>query len=239
VPQTLPIFPLGQVLMPGRPLPLRIFEPRYRTMVADLARLAEIDGEVGDARRQLGSFGVVLLERGHEVESSWTRSPDEDCVSRVGTVAEILEVNGRIEDGFELLAVGSRRFTLGRFLPGKPYLRAEIDFLGEPDGSYSAGLPRRVRRLYAGYAELVVARTGQLAPGMSEPPPENTNLLTYHVAATLPLPPMQRQELLAAPDAATRLQLLAAVLQSEVRLLRATGTIATGPDSLRLPVRPN
>lgn len=239
VPQTLPIFPLGQVLMPGRPLPLRIFEPRYREMITDLARIAEIEGEVGGVSRQSGSFGVVLLERGHEVESSWTRSPDQDCLSRVGTVAEILEVTGRVEDGFELLAVGSRRFSLGRFLPGKPYLRAEVDFLGEPDGSYPPGLPRRLLQLYSGYAELVTARTGRPVAGMTDAVPDNVNLLTYHVAATLPLPPSQRQELLAAPDAATRLRLLSDLLAREVALLQATGTIATGPDALRLPVRPN
>jgi len=230
--------------MPGRPLPLRIFEPRYRAMITDLGHgdgqdASQDAGQDAGAIRRLGSFGVVLLERGHEVESSWTRSPDEQCVSRIGTVAEILEVTGSLEDGFELLAVGSRRFTLGRFLPGKPYLRAEIDFLGEPDGSYPPDLPPRLRRLFANHAELVAARTGRPSTAMTAQLPDNVNLFSYHLAASLPLPPTERQGLLAAADAGTRLHLLAALLTREVALLRATGTIATGPDALRLPVRPN
>ncbi|WP_415830929.1 LON peptidase substrate-binding domain-containing protein [Janibacter anophelis] len=50
----LPMFPLGTVLLPGNPLPLQVFEPRYLAMLRDIAG--------GDGR-----FGVVLIERGFEV----------------------------------------------------------------------------------------------------------------------------------------------------------------------------
>lgn len=50
----LPMFPLGSVLLPGSPLPLQVFEPRYRAMLDDCL--------AGDQR-----FGVVLIERGFEV----------------------------------------------------------------------------------------------------------------------------------------------------------------------------
>src|SRR5260370_38243553 len=50
----LPMFPLGTVLLPFAHLPLHIFEPRYRALVKDCTP--------GD-----GEFGVVLIERGHEV----------------------------------------------------------------------------------------------------------------------------------------------------------------------------
>ena len=53
-PRLLPMFPLGTVLFPHALLPLRVFEPRYRTMTAHVMR--------GDAE-----FGVVLIERGSEV----------------------------------------------------------------------------------------------------------------------------------------------------------------------------
>ena len=46
-----PMFPLGTALLPGEVLPLRIFEPRYRTMLDDC--LAAADGPPG--------FGVVLI----------------------------------------------------------------------------------------------------------------------------------------------------------------------------------
>ena len=35
MPFRLPLFPLSVVLFPGNPLPLHIFEPRYRRMLAD------------------------------------------------------------------------------------------------------------------------------------------------------------------------------------------------------------
>ena len=54
---TLPIFPLGTVLFPGARLPLRIFEPRYRTLIEDV--LERTDG----ARE----FGVVAIRSGVEV----------------------------------------------------------------------------------------------------------------------------------------------------------------------------
>lgn len=60
----IPMFPLGSVLFPHMPLPLRLFEPRYLKMLGDL--LEQPDPE----------FGVVLIERGHEVggETSGSRS---------------------------------------------------------------------------------------------------------------------------------------------------------------------
>ena len=54
-PRELAIFPLGSVLFPGMPLPLRVFEPRYVAMIASV---------LGNAERE---FGVVLIERGSEV----------------------------------------------------------------------------------------------------------------------------------------------------------------------------
>ena len=51
----LPMFPLGNVLMPGGPLSLHVFEDRYRQLVRDCVEA--VDHE----------FGVVLIDRGHEV----------------------------------------------------------------------------------------------------------------------------------------------------------------------------
>ena len=55
--ETLPIFPLNTVLFPGAPLPLRIFEPRYREMLQACLE--------GDRR-----FGVALIKSGQEVGAS-------------------------------------------------------------------------------------------------------------------------------------------------------------------------
>ena len=58
---SMPMFPLGTVLLPSVLLPLHIFEERYRTLIRDVL----------DADRE---FGVVLIERGSEVGGGDTRS---------------------------------------------------------------------------------------------------------------------------------------------------------------------
>src|ERR671921_644753 len=69
----LPMFPLGSVLFPYMPLRLRVFEERYLIMLSELVK-------ANDTR-----FGVVLIERGHEVGGGEQRFG-------VGTVAEMLNV---------------------------------------------------------------------------------------------------------------------------------------------------
>jgi Lon protease-like protein len=60
---TFPMFPLGTVLFPSMPLPLRVFEPRY------LAMLSEILPD------EPSEFAVVLIERGSEVGGGEHRFP--------------------------------------------------------------------------------------------------------------------------------------------------------------------
>ena len=57
----LPMFPLSAVLFPHAPMPLHVFEPRYRALMRDCL--------AGDAR-----FGIVLIERGSEVGGGDERS---------------------------------------------------------------------------------------------------------------------------------------------------------------------
>ena len=70
----MPMFPLGSVLFPYMPLRLRVFEERYLIMLADLLKTDQ------------ARFGVVLIERGHEVGAAssgfwsapWRRSPSSE-----------------------------------------------------------------------------------------------------------------------------------------------------------------
>ena len=102
----LAMFPLGSVLFPGMPLPLRVFEPRYLAMLA--AVLGESDRE----------FGVVLIERGSEVGGGDVRFP-------VGTVARVASVE-IAEGSIGLLATGTARFEVVRWLQDDPFPRAEV-----------------------------------------------------------------------------------------------------------------
>ncbi len=101
----IPLFPLNVVLMPGSPLPLHIFEERYKQMVNECL-------ESG------AEFGMVLADE------SGTRS--------VGCTATIVELVERYEDGrLVILVEGSRRFKLNEIMTGKPYYVGDIEYIEE------------------------------------------------------------------------------------------------------------
>lgn len=99
----IPLFPLNVVLMPGTPLPLHIFEDRYKQMV----------NECLDSGTE---FGMVLA--------------DEDGTRQVGCTAKIVELVQRYEDGrLVILVEGSRRFKLNNIMTGKPYYVGEVEYI--------------------------------------------------------------------------------------------------------------
>ncbi|GIG30532.1 LON peptidase substrate-binding domain-containing protein [Cellulomonas marina] len=107
--RVLPVFPLGSVLLPGMPLPLRVFEPRYVALLSDV---------LGADERE---FGVVLIERGSEVGGG-------DVRFGTGTVARIVQVE--VGEGLVVLvARGTERFEVVRWLDDDPYPRAEVRML--------------------------------------------------------------------------------------------------------------
>jgi uncharacterized protein len=117
------MFPLGSVLMPAMPLPLRIFEPRYLKLLGDLVA------------SDTPEFGVVLIERGQEVGGGEKRMG-------LGTIASVTDI-GTSEEFYGLESVGSRRFRVNAWLPDDPYPIADIDFL--PDLIWDDNLmPSRV-----------------------------------------------------------------------------------------------
>jgi uncharacterized protein len=102
----MPMFPLGSVLFPYMPLRLRVFEERYLIMLAELLKSE-------DAR-----FGVVLIERGHEVGGGEQRFG-------IGTIAEVTQL-GAQGSFVGLMAQGGRRFEVIQWLEDAPHPRAEI-----------------------------------------------------------------------------------------------------------------
>lgn len=219
----IPLFPLSHVLLPGMALPLHIFEPRYRELLQD----------VSHAPRR-ASFGVVVLTKGSEVGTNpVAREPE---FADVGTVAEVLEVQPYDDGASDLLTVGSRRFRIVNLVPGKAYLRAEVEYLGESEGALPAQLPALVTRLESEHTKLIYDLTGRRP---EKDVPGDPTRLSYHLAAHLPLTLRDRQSLLEAPTSAERLARTAALLRRETALLRATRTIAVAPGVLQLYVRPN
>lgn len=107
----LPMFPLGSVLFPHMPLGLRVFEERYLIMLSTMVERKQTD------------FGVVLIERGHEVGGGEHRF-------ELGTVASITGLGA--QDGMvALTAVGRVRIAVTEWLTDDPHPRAETRELPE------------------------------------------------------------------------------------------------------------
>ncbi len=211
----LPLFPLGSALLPGAPLPLQIFEPRYVVLLRDLL----------DARQPNPVFGVVAIRHGFEVGER------ENDVYDVGCTAVVDQI-GEIGDGiFALMATGGRRFRLGGLVEDTttPYLVGAVDYLDERlgDPGHSAAISSKLTVAIRDYR----ARRGMLP---SEPPADPTGL-SYWAARALDLTPADSQLLLASVDTATRLGVVLRMVQRETALearLGVMGTLPGGPPSL-------
>jgi len=193
------MFPLGSVVVPSSVLPLHVFEPRYRQMMDD----------VMESESQ--SFGVVLIERGHEVGG-------QDQRLSVGTLARVVETE-RTDDGrWAVIAVGVHRIVVDEWLTDDPYPRAVVS--DWPDSStvtddhvltYEA-IRVRHRRLL-GIATELGHDVGPL-PELSEDP----LLGSYQLVATAPLSTMDRYAVLAAADLEDRLPLVSNLIDSALEL---------------------
>jgi len=228
VADVIPIFALSSVLLPGLPMPLHIFEPRYRQLLTD------VRSGPGPA-----TFGIIALRRGLAASATVSKSAmdaEADLVD-VGTLAEILEVTPCDDGASDLFTVGSRRFRIRELLTeGTPYLRASVDWLDELDGDLHPAHVAATRRLGIEYFTLLAQLTGRSWDGEL---PRDPNLLSYHVAGQLPLAQQDRQDLLAEVSAADRLRRAIPLLRREIGLLQSTRSISVSPSVLHLFANPN
>jgi Lon protease-like protein len=115
--ELLPLFPLQVVLFPRTPLPLHIFEERYKQMVADILR-----GHT--------EFGVVLA--------------GEKGIVNTGCTATIDKVLKKYPDGrMDVITIGRRRFEIILLNDEKPYLRGAVEYF---DDEASEPIPPDVRK---------------------------------------------------------------------------------------------
>lgn len=212
----LPLFPLGTVLFPGHPLPLHVFEGRYRRMVRDL-----VTGP--DEQRR---FGVVAIREGREVGDDGVRA-----LHAVGCVARLRRVEPYDDGRFDVLAVGTQRFRLAALDDGLPYLRADVELLDEPTGAGPDAAAARAR-------PLIVTYRRALGLDLATDLPDDATELSYLVAATAVLDVTDRQRLLEAPDTTERLRLELRLLRRETALLGLLPSLP-GVELTRVPASPN
>lgn len=149
----IPLFPLHAVLTPGLALSLRVFEDRYRVMVRHC-----LDTD--------SPFGIVLIREGSEVAPRHGRGA-ELAIAGVGTFAEIREASRHSDGRWDLLTVGSGRFTIEEVHTElEPYLVAEVHRLDDAvgDADTADALVQHVIRRFVEYLRLLQPRDGESAP---------------------------------------------------------------------------
>ena len=121
--ELIPLFPLSLVLFPAMPLPLHIFEERYKEMMGDIIPNAQ-------------EFGVVLAK--------------DDGIVNIGCTASVINVMRRYPDGrMDVIVAGQRRFMIESLDEDKSYLRAYVSFFEDEDlRTVPADLQRRATATY-------------------------------------------------------------------------------------------
>jgi Lon protease-like protein len=126
-----PLFPLDVVLFPGSPLPLHIFEPRYKEMV----------GECLDEKKV---FGIVRLE--------------EDKLAEVGCTAEILAVTKKYDDGrMDIVTEGRERFEILEVNEDRSFLQGQVKYFEDAPEITPPGDAKRLISLHNEILTLVGA----------------------------------------------------------------------------------
>jgi Lon protease-like protein len=184
LPGEIPLFPLGTVLFPGGPLPLRIFETRY----IDLVRRCTRDGS---------GFGVVLLREGAE---AGTPAVTFD----VGTYARIVDFSQHPDGLLGIRATGERRFRILERRRARDGLNlADVEWLAD----------ERPEPLPAEFAELapaidaILTQAGEPYTSL-ERHLDDAAWISGRLAEILPVPTVHKQHCLELDDPVERLRYL-------------------------------
>lgn len=187
----LPLFPLPVVLFPGMPMPLHIFEPRYRKMLTDI--------RAGDNLFGLSYFDVAS-------------SPGRDIppAGHIGCVAEVTETQSLPDGRSNVLTVGVIRYRVEDYVErDDPYLVVRVNFFEDEEETSQKVLTssRDVAAMFMRVANSIRAindERGNL-PDITDTEPQR---LSFLVAAAMELEAETKQELLELRSTSERLDRL-------------------------------
>ena len=195
----LPVFPLPVVLFPGVPLPLHIFEPRYRQMLDDV---------------RLGNnlFGIAYFDS----NSSDSEIP---ASGNVGCVAEVTDAQILPDGRSNILTLGVIRYRIDSYIErGDPYLLARVSFFEdeEEDPSQLAESTQEVADTFTRIAQAVRTINDErtVLPDISDTDPQR---LSFLVAAAMEIEADVKQELLELQSTSERLERLRNMLTRAVK----------------------
>ena len=195
----LPLFPLPVVLFPGVPLPLHIFEPRYRQLLSDI-------------RLSKNLFGLAY----HDPTTSENEVPPQ---GHVGCVAEVSETQSFPDGRSNILTIGVIRYRIESYVEhGDPYLVAQVSFFEdeEEDEELLAAPAKEVAETFTRIAQAVRTINDERAtlPDISNTEPQR---LSFLVAAAMEIDAEVKQELLELRSTSERLERLRAMLSVAVK----------------------
>lgn len=200
LPEVIPIFPLPNVVFfPRMPLPLHIFEARYRAMVRDAARGARL-------------IGMALL-RG-DWEQDYDGNPP---IFDVGTVGEMVRVEELPDGRFNIVLRGLREYAIVRELDRAEYREAAVTWRDPEVGTLGPGSRDAIRGLVHRYLALLgkeVAESELLRGSVDDE--TFVNFLAQH----LDVAPLEKQAMLEAATLGERARRLADVLEFRLEELR-------------------
>lgn len=186
----LPLFPLPEVvLFPGRPLPLHIFEFRYRILMNTILE--------SDRR-----FGVLMVD------------PMTGEIAKIGCCAEVIRFQRLPDDRMKILTLGQQRFRLLEFVREKPYRVGLVEWIeDEPPTQDLRPLASEVENLLRDVVHLSAKLTDQKID-LPDDLPSLPLELSYWVAGNLYGVANEQQALLEMQDTVARLQREAEILSS-------------------------
>ncbi|NET55733.1 MAG: LON peptidase substrate-binding domain-containing protein [Symploca sp. SIO2E6] len=185
----LPLFPLEVVLFPGRPLPLHIFEFRYRMMMNTIL----------DSDRR---FGVLM----------WDQVKGQPAT--IGCCAEIIHFQRLPDDRMKILTLGQQRFRVLEYVREKPYRVGLVEWIeDQPTNKDLRTMAMLVDQLLRDVVHLSAKLTDQKIE-LPEDLPDLPLELSYWVASNLDGVIAEQQALLEMQDTASRLEREAEILTS-------------------------
>jgi len=189
----MPIFPLGVVLLPHMPMPLHIFEERYKLMITECL----------DQRQD---FGLIYV-RGSKME-------------RIGCCARITDVLKRYEDGrMDILTVGGKRFLITSIDESRPFLQGAVLYFDDEIEKPEQGLLRQSIRAL----ELLKKLNRLAGMDADDAPPAGADLslLSFFIASHEGFTFDERQELLEMSSPAARIEREVTLLDKKIDMLHA------------------
>ena len=203
IPDTLPILPIVDTnLFPKMVLPLVLIQKEAIDLI----------DEAMAGSRMLG----LLLSRRSDIDTKHT----SDDLHRIGTVAMILKMSKMEDEKAQLLIQGLNRFRVVEFLPGKPYMQADIKVLNSRNEDRSVENRALMTNIVEQYEKIVdlspglPSEMGQMIKSIQEP-----NVLADMVASTINAPVTEKQKVIELLDVNLRLKKVTRLVNDQLEIL--------------------